>query len=225
MMNRVGLGLAVGAGYVLGRTKKLKLAFAVGTMVAGKRLNLGPRGIADLVSQQLKDNPQFKEIGDQLRGDLRGVGKAATGALVERQIEGLADRLHGRTSQVRDQLSGAAPERSDREEDDDAYEDEDERAEASGEDEEEGADARSDADDAESGDEGEEPERERPARKTAARATKKAPAKKTAAPAARKGTAKKAAAKKTAARKTTPAKKTARKTTRSRATRGGGGDD
>ncbi|MDG5802239.1 DNA primase [Streptomyces ossamyceticus] len=211
-MNRVGLGLAVGAGYVLGRTKKLKLAFAVGTMVAGKRMNLGPRAIADLVSRQLLDNPQFKEIGDQLRGDLRGVGKAATGALVERQIEGLADRLHGRASQVRDQLSGAAPGRSDRDEDDDAYENgdayEDERAEESDE-----------------GAEGEEPERERPARKTAARAAKKAPAKKTAAPAARKGTAKKAAARKTAARKTTPAKKTARKATRSRATRGGGGDD
>ncbi|WP_055715023.1 hypothetical protein [Streptomyces torulosus] len=220
-MNRVGLGLAVGAGYVLGRTKKLKLAFAVGTMVAGKRMNLGPRAIADLVSRQLLDNPQFKEIGDQLRGDLRGVGKAATGALVERQIEGLADRLHGRTSQVRDQLSGAAPGRSDRDEDDDAYEDE--RAEASDADDEEGAGARSDADDAEAGDE--EPERERPARKPAARAAKKAPAKKTAAPAARKGTAKKAAAKKAATRKTTPAKKTARKTTRSRATRGGGGDD
>ncbi|MGJ5831279.1 hypothetical protein [Streptomyces ossamyceticus] len=224
-MNRVGLGLAVGAGYVLGRTKKLKLAFAVGTMVAGKRMNLGPRAIADLVSRQLLDNPQFKEIGDQLRGDLRGVGKAATGALVERQIEGLADRLHGRTSQVRDQLSEAAPGRSERDEDDDAhedaYEDEDERAEASDEGDEERSDARSDADDTEAGDEGEEPEP--PARKSAARAVKKAPAKKTAAP--RKGTAKKAAAKKTATRKTTPAKKTARKATRPRATRGGGGDD
>ncbi|MER6162180.1 DNA primase [Streptomyces sp. NPDC001868] len=111
-MNRLGLGLAVGAGYVLGRTKKMKLAFAVGTMVAGKRMQLNPRALAELVSQQLQNNPQFKEIGDQLRGDLRGVGKAATGALVERRIEGLADRLHGRTSQVRDQLAGVAPDDS-----------------------------------------------------------------------------------------------------------------
>jgi hypothetical protein len=109
MMNRLGLGLAVGAGYVLGRTKKMKLAFAVGTMVAGKRMHLSPRALADLVSGQLQNNPQFKEIGDQLREDLRGVGKAASGALVERQIEGLADRLHGRTAQVRDQLSGVVP--------------------------------------------------------------------------------------------------------------------
>ncbi|MFF0792966.1 PE-PGRS family protein [Streptomyces spiralis] len=108
-MNRMGLGLAVGAGYLLGRTRKLKLAVAVGSLVAGKKLNLGPRAVADLVNQQLKDNPQFKEIGDQLRQDLRGVGKAASGAMVERQMTTLADRLHGRTAEVRDQLAGAVP--------------------------------------------------------------------------------------------------------------------
>ncbi|NUO40622.1 MAG: DNA primase, partial [Streptomyces sp.] len=91
-MNRVGLGLAVGAGYVLGRTKKLKMAVAVGTLVAGKRMQLSPRALADLVSGQLRNNPQFKEIGDQLRQDLRGVGKAASGAMVERQIDALAGR-------------------------------------------------------------------------------------------------------------------------------------
>ncbi|WP_306316364.1 MULTISPECIES: DNA primase [unclassified Streptomyces] len=108
-MNRTALGLAIGAGYVLGRTKKMKLALAVGTMVAGKRLNLSPRAVADLVRQQLDKNPQFKEIGDQLREDLSGVGRAATGALVDRQVEGLAGRLHDRTQGVRDQLEGVVP--------------------------------------------------------------------------------------------------------------------
>ncbi|MFI2037896.1 DNA primase [Streptomyces bottropensis] len=218
-MNRIGLGLAVGAGYVLGRTKKMKLAFAVGTMVAGKRMQLSPRAIADLVSQQLQNNPQFKEIGDQLRGDLRGVGKAATGALVERQIEGLASRLHGRTSQVRDQLAGVAPDLPGRGgKDDDAYEEDessdDERADARDEDEEEPQ---------------EEPSRKRPAKKSTPRAEgkpaakKAAPAKKTAAP-ARKTASKRTAAKKSAPGKA-PAKKAARRATGSRATRGGGDDD
>jgi hypothetical protein len=108
-MNRTGLGLAVGAGYLLGRTKKLKLACAVGSMVAGRKLNLGPRAIAGLVDRQLKANPQLKGVGDQVRQDLRGVGKAASGAMVERQMNALADRLHGRTAQVRDELAGAAP--------------------------------------------------------------------------------------------------------------------
>ncbi|MEU0967133.1 DNA primase, partial [Streptomyces sp. NPDC005917] len=108
-MNRTGLGLAIGAGYLLGRTKKLKLAFAVGTFVAGKKLNLSPTAIVNIVNQQLRDNPQFKEIGDQLRQDLRGVGRAASGAMVERQLDSLADRLHGRTAEVRDQLAGVVP--------------------------------------------------------------------------------------------------------------------
>ncbi|MGW0083844.1 hypothetical protein [Streptomyces sp. NPDC003393] len=108
-MNRMGLGLAVGAGYLLGRTRKLKLAMALGSLAAGKKLNLSPRAMADLLNQQLKDNPQFKEIGDQLRQDLRGVGKAASGAMVERQMATLADRLQGRTAQVRDQLAGVVP--------------------------------------------------------------------------------------------------------------------
>ncbi|WP_371663631.1 hypothetical protein [Streptomyces sp. NBC_00280] len=75
-MNRVELGLAVGAGYVLGRTKKLKLVFAVGALMAARRMRLSPQEVANLLSGQLRDNPQFKEIVDRLREDLRDLGKA-----------------------------------------------------------------------------------------------------------------------------------------------------
>ncbi|MEV8318462.1 DNA primase [Streptomyces sp. NPDC059900] len=109
MNNRSTLGLAVGAGYFLGRTKKLKLAIAVGTVVAGKKLQLSPKAVLDLARTQLENNPQFKEIGGQLREDFRGVGKAATGAILERQMEGLAGKLHSSTAGVRDRLAGAAP--------------------------------------------------------------------------------------------------------------------
>ncbi|CAL9288855.1 DNA primase [Streptomyces sp. SudanB182_2057] len=123
-MNRTALGLAVGAGYLLGRTKKLKAALAVGSLVAGKKLNLGPRALVEQVNRQLLANPQFKEIGDQLRGELRGVGKAATGAVVERQIGSLADRLARRTDQVRDQMAGgrSAGSREERDEPEEAEE-------------------------------------------------------------------------------------------------------
>ncbi|MEW1868087.1 DNA primase [Streptomyces caelestis] len=201
-MNRTGLGLAIGAGYLLGRTKKLKMALAVGGMVAGKKLNLSPRMVTDLVSQQLRNNPQFKELGDQLRGDMRGVGKAASGALVERQLGSLADRLHGRTADMRDRLAGGGPK------------DEDEADEERAEDTEGSEDAEgAEAEDREPSDE-EEPASERPAKKPAA---KKAPGKKA------------APAKKTAAKKTAPARRTAAKKTaaaargaRSRTTKGGG---
>ncbi|MEU6355097.1 DNA primase [Streptomyces sp. NPDC047072] len=201
-MNRVGLGLAVGAGYVLGRTKKLKMAFAVGTLVAGKRMHLSPRALADLVSQQLLKNPQFKEIGDQMREDLRGVGKAASGALVERQINALSDRLHGRTAEVRDQLEGVAPDVTG------LFDEEDEADDEADDERRSRRDA--DSDEADDGQEG----GERSGRKAPAAAKKtarKAPAKKTAekkAP-AKKAPAKKAAAKKTAAKKTAAKKSTA----------------
>jgi hypothetical protein len=198
----MGLGLAVGAGYLLGRTKKLKLAVAVGTMVAGKRMHLSPKALAELASQQLRNNPQFKEIGDQLRQDLRGVGKAASGAMVERQIDALADRLHGRTAQVREQLSGVVPgasRRGARDEEPEAEEEEPGGGEPGAE----------EPQDAEPRDEGRDEEgggrtsSGAPAKKTAKRAAKKAPAKKTAAKktAARKSTAGRAAAK-SAGRKT-----------------------
>ncbi|PPS75410.1 DNA primase [Streptomyces sp. MH60] len=215
-MNRVGLGLAIGAGYLLGRTKKLKLAVAVGTMVAGKKMNLTPKGIAELVSGQLQNNPQFKEIGDQLRTDLRGVGKAASGAMVERQIDALADRLHGRTAEVRDQLSGVASRapgvgsddsRDSEDSEDSEYEEAEEPEEAE---EREEPDAREDAEeheDAEEPDERRAPRRERPAKKAPSEARKtagKAPVKKAAA---------KAPAKKAAAKRAQPAKKAAGKKT------------
>ncbi|WP_069773309.1 DNA primase [Streptomyces sp. LUP30] len=222
-MNRMGLGLAVGAGYFLGRTRKLKMAVAVGSLVAGKRLNLTPKGIADLVSQQLRDNPQFKEIGDQLRQDLRGVGKAASGAMVERQIDALADRLHGRTAEVRDQLAGAVPGKGgEREQDDELEADEeyDEEPQDAQDDEGEDEEPRDDSDDEDEYEEDEE-EDEEPPRKTAAKKTaKKASAKK--AP-AKKAPAKKAPARRTAAKKTASAGKTAAKTASRPASGGGSG--
>ncbi|MFF1438943.1 DNA primase [Streptomyces sp. NPDC058295] len=224
-MNRTALGLAVGAGYFLGRTKKLKLAFAVGSLVAGKRMNLTPKGIADLVSKQLQDNPQFKEIGDQLRQDLRGVGKAASGAMVERQIEALADRLHGRTAEVRDQLEGVVP---GQDADDEADEEYDEPQDA--EEDDEPQDAEEDEEPQDASEEDDEGEEEEPPRKTAKKApAKKAPAKK--AP-AKKAPAKKAPARATAAKKTASAGKTGARTasraasgTGSRARRPKGGGD
>ncbi|MGI5193673.1 DNA primase [Streptomyces sp. CA-288835] len=215
-MNRVGLGLAVGAGYVLGRTKKMKMAFAVGSLVAGKRMHLSPRALADLVNQQLQNNPQFKEIGDQLRQDLSGVGKAASGALVERRIDALADRLHGRTEQVRGQLAGVTPDVPGLR-DEEEPEDEREESESEEEESEEPESEKPDEAEAEAQDESEEPEEPQKgaAKKAAAgakEAAKKAPGKKSASKGpARKAPAKKTAGKKTAAKsaKKAPAKKTA----------------
>ncbi|MFE9557677.1 DNA primase [Streptomyces sp. NPDC006703] len=218
MNNRLGLGLAVGAGYLLGRTKKAKLAFGIGTLVMGKRLQLNPRALADFATAQLAENPQFKEIGDQLREDLRGVGKAATGALLNRQIEGLADRLHDRTLDVQDRISGVTPDvsaASDEDEDGDEHEEGNEDEDRTSAGRGEGAAGR----------------RQRaPAKKTSA-ARSSSPKSATSSAARKSGGTAKSAPKSSAAKKTaksvqrtvkrTPAKKTASR----RGSRGGDGRD
>ncbi|MFF0089757.1 DNA primase [Streptomyces canus] len=224
-MNRTGLGLAVGAGYLLGRTKKLKLAFAVGTLVAGKRMHLSPKAVADLVSQQLLKNPQFKEIGDTLREDLRGVGKAASGAMVERQIDAIADRLHGRTAEVRDQLSGVVPEVPglSEDEDEESEGDEEPREEETGDTEAEADEEPSDEHEDDEADEAGDEQDEAPA--AAKKTAKKAPTKKTAQKApGRKPPAKKTAQSqgRTAGKKTAAKKTTAKKAAAKKATAGGG---
>ncbi|MEU6820144.1 DNA primase [Streptomyces atriruber] len=225
-MNRLAVGLAVGAGYVLGRTKKAKFAFAVGSMVAGKRLNLSPKALGQMVTQQLENNPQFKEIGDQLRQDLRGVGKAATGSLLTRQLDGLADRLHDRTLGVQDRISGVVPGEvkgvvgeDDRETGRDADEADSEAESHSDSEAESDSDSGSDSGSGKASGNGSAPRPERSGER------KKAPAKR-AAPKAGAKSAPKTAAKKAPAKKA--AQKTARRATSSARPGGGrtkGGSD
>lgn len=177
MNSRLVLGLAVGAGYVLGRTKKAKLAFGIGTMVVGRKLQPS-RAFAEFATAQLRDNPQFKEIRDQLREDFCGVGKAATGALLTRQVDALADRLHTRTQDVQDRISGVVPEAPDLRDEEEEPEEESLREE----------DEPSKVERSKAREKGGAPPRKTVARKSSAkkpvtsarRATKKAAAKKTA---------------------------------------------
>ncbi|KNE79695.1 hypothetical protein ADZ36_26155 [Streptomyces fradiae] len=213
MNNRLAMTLAVGAGYLLGRTKKAKLALGVGGMVLGKRLNLNPQQLTGLLTEQLKNNPQLAEVRDQLRNDLQGVGRAAATAVVTRRLDALSDRLHDRTLGVRDELGavggkvtggtmpGGSAAGSDKDRDED--EDEDEAHGTRGADAERGATGKG------GGTEKTEKD-ERPARKPA-RAARKAPAsgagrpaKKTASSAGSSaGKAGRAAKKTTARRRTT----------------------
>ncbi|WP_031056012.1 hypothetical protein [Streptomyces ochraceiscleroticus] len=110
MNNRAALALAVAGGYVLGRTKKAKLALSVGGVVLGRRLQLDPQRLLGLVDERLKADPQLAELRDQLRDDLGGVGRAAASAFVSRRIDGLADSLHARTAGVQERLGSGAEE-------------------------------------------------------------------------------------------------------------------
>lgn len=215
-MNRTALGLAMGAGYVLGRGKRMKLALLVGAVAAGKRPPLGPKAVRDLVTRQLQDNPRLKEAGDQLRGDVGGLGKAVSAGLVERRMRGLAEGLSQRTEGIRGRMAEAAqPGTADGQETDEETDrggagpeaGEPEEEETEEEPEAEAAGEEPEAEDTGSEDAGgrraERPRPPRPPRKPAKKATRRAPAAKAPAgkTAARKPAGKKPAANRGSARR------------------------
>ncbi|WP_251982546.1 hypothetical protein [Streptomyces violaceusniger] len=180
--------VAIVGGYLLGRTKKAKLAFGLGMLLAGKKITLDPQQL----KKSLAEMPLLSGLNGQVRQELVDATRQAATKAVSDRVGGLADSLHERTALLR----GAGEE--ERGEDEDDARDED-RAE--GEDRaEDDEPAQTEDADAES-----EPKRKprppKPPRKAAAKAPAR-PAKKTAASGSGK-------AKKTASSGAARAKKTA----------------
>ncbi|WP_406143327.1 hypothetical protein [Streptomyces sp. NBC_01012] len=190
---KVALAAAVSAGYVLGRTKKGKVALGVASFVMGQHLPLNPREAIILGARKLADNPAVAPLVEQARGEVLDAGRAALSATANRRLEAVADALQERTEAL---LEGP------REED----EEEPEQEDSEEEDELEDSDEENEPEDEEPDEE--EPPRRRPAKRAAA---KKPPAKKTAPG----KPAKKAAAKKPPPEKAT-AKKSAKRDSRRR---------
>ncbi|MET9552299.1 histone protein [Streptomyces sp. NPDC006645] len=199
---KLALASAVLGGYVLGRTKKGRLALTVATVVAGRGLGFGPKELAAQGARRLADVPQVAEVQEQVRKQGIQAVRGALSAVTDRGIGSLADAISGRTASITRKSEDAGEEEG--EEEEEPEEPEEEELENEDEDEDESEEDEPEGDDSEEEpEEDEEPEPARPRRKAAA---KKAPAKK-------------APAKKTAAKKTAPAKRTAKKTPPSRTSR------
>lgn len=100
--------LAVGAGYLFGRRRKMKLAIGMSVAAAtggfggftGKLLKRGGKliGSTDALG---KLSPELGEITDMVRGDLLEVGKTAMLTAVRGQVDRMSDRLHDRADAIR----------------------------------------------------------------------------------------------------------------------------
>ncbi|MGW7490683.1 hypothetical protein [Streptomyces sp. NPDC054786] len=93
MMCNAKIGVALVGGYLLGRTKKAKMAIGLGMFLAGKKLNLDPRQLGTLVA----NSPVLGPLNDQVRKELVDATKTAAGAALTQRMSGLADSLHERT--------------------------------------------------------------------------------------------------------------------------------
>jgi len=94
---RVALGVA--GGYLLGRTRKMKLALMLGGMVAGQRAG-GPRELLSRGTKLIQASPELSRLVGDVRGRLLEAGKGAAVAVATRQVESLTDRVGKRVESL-----------------------------------------------------------------------------------------------------------------------------
>ncbi|WP_407548171.1 hypothetical protein QOM21_03855 [Streptomyces sp. Pv4-95] len=93
MISNAKIGAAVVGGYLLGRTKKAKMAIGLGMFLAGRKLSLNPRELGKLVA----NSPVLGPLNDQVRAELVDATKSAATSAMTQRMSHLADSLHERT--------------------------------------------------------------------------------------------------------------------------------
>ena len=192
---------AVAAGYLLGRTKKLKLAITVGSVLAGQRLSSNPQKLLKGATSLVQNNPALSALQTELRGRAFDAAKGAAVSVATSRIDKLTDTLRTRGEKKRAEKEAPAESEEAAEEPEDQYE---EGAEEEPEDEYEEAGEEEEPEDQYEEEQSEEEEEQpepsqaravtQPAKKVAAK--KAAPAKKVASAPAKKVAAKRPAAQK-----------------------------
>lgn len=95
------MALGVAGGYLLGRTKKMKLALMFAGMAAGRRAG-GPGELLKGGTKLLSSTPELARLTDQVRGRLLEAGKSAALAVAARQVESITDRVGRRVESLGD---------------------------------------------------------------------------------------------------------------------------
>ena len=198
--------MGVAAGYLLGRTKKMRLAITLGSMLAGRRVASNPIGLVRQASEVVEKNPQLAELQQRITGELFDAARSAAITSASSRLESANRALLSRRSNDDE----ADDEYDDYDGEDEQYDDADEDYEDDADEDDSEDDAEDDEDESDEGDEdesdeGDEPKGSRSRRTSSRRPAKKSPAKKSPArkSAAKKPTAKKSTAEKSAAKKST----------------------
>ncbi len=97
MMTNGKITVAIVGGYLLGRTKKAKLAFGLGMLLAGKKITLDPQQL----KKSLAEMPLLSGLNGQVRQELVDATRQAATKAVSDRVGGLADSLHERTALLR----------------------------------------------------------------------------------------------------------------------------
>src|SRR5262245_57794301 len=100
MVNGPKVALAVGAGYFLGRTRKMRLDIMLAAAGLTGKFPTTPTALAAQGLKSLGATADVSELSQQLRGEVLNAAKAAALAAATKQVDSLNDRLQGVTSAV-----------------------------------------------------------------------------------------------------------------------------
>ncbi|SEB67064.1 hypothetical protein [Rhodococcus koreensis] len=147
MTSKGQMAMAVGAGYMLGRTHKMKLALMLAGFGASRRFPGGSLGVLNEGRKLLADSPEVAKLGATVRKELMNAAKAAAVTAASQRIDSLNTRLQsgenllgglGEAAGGKRKSKRARDEEPDDEYEDDEYEDdEDEGADEPGDDDSE----------------------------------------------------------------------------------------
>lgn len=106
MNNGSRLGLAVTAGYILGKFHKMKWALALAALARRGRLPSGPGGLLQQGAKLLTSSPEFTNLTGEMKGRLVNAGKAAAVGAVSSKINSLSEGLRQRGDAMRNAGAG-----------------------------------------------------------------------------------------------------------------------
>jgi outer membrane biosynthesis protein TonB len=102
--NKTTITALILGGYLLGRTKKMKLALTVASALSGSALMRNREQILTTLGQFGESSPELKELQEKITGRLSDAGKGAAQAVVAKGVDQLSTRLQEQTDKLNSSL-------------------------------------------------------------------------------------------------------------------------
>lgn len=100
MKARTEVALAIGAGYLMGRTRKMRLAMMVAAAGATGGLGKAARVVAERGSQRISATPELAKIAETVQGELMQAVRTAAVTAASSRIDSLSSKLTERAKGV-----------------------------------------------------------------------------------------------------------------------------
>ncbi|WP_406266506.1 hypothetical protein OH799_20390 [Nocardia sp. NBC_00881] len=94
------IAAGVGVGYVLGRTRKMRLALSLGGAVLARRSSGGPQELLQQGTSLIRSSPELTKITETVRAELLGAARAAAVTAASNRIDSLNARLQQRAAET-----------------------------------------------------------------------------------------------------------------------------